>query len=64
MRPGFNVGVDPVDYEKPQSVADETLKFASQFGATDLIIQSYVEGAIRGEEKVGTKRHPCFERKG
>ena len=43
MRPGFNVGVDPVDYEKPQSVADETLKFASQFGATDLIIQSYVE---------------------
>ena len=51
MRPGFNVGVDPVDYEKPQSVADETLKFASQFGATDLIIQSYVEGAVRGEEK-------------
>ena len=42
MRPGFNVGVDPVDYEKPQSVADETLKFASQFGATDLIIQSYL----------------------
>ena len=51
MRPGFNVGVDPVDYEKPQSVADETLKFASQFGATDLIIQSYLEGAVRGEEK-------------
>ena len=51
MRPGFNVGVDPVDYEKPQSVADETLQFAAQFGATDLIIQSYVEGAVRGEEK-------------
>ena len=51
MRPGFNMGVDPVNYEKPQSIVDETLEFASQFGATDLIIQSYLEGAIPGEEK-------------
>ena len=51
MRPGFNVGVDPVNYEKPQSVPDETLQYASQFGATDLIVQSYVEGAGKGEEK-------------
>ena len=51
MRPGFNMGVDPVNYEKPQSIVDETLQFAAQFGATDLIIQSYVEGAIPGEEK-------------
>ena len=51
MRPGFNMGVDPVNYEKPQSIVDETLEFAAQFGATDLIIQSYLEGAIPGEEK-------------
>ncbi|MBM32559.1 MAG: hypothetical protein CL764_06890, partial [Chloroflexi bacterium] len=51
MRPGFNMGVDPVNYEKSQSIVDETLAFAAQFGATDLIIQSYLDGAIRGEEK-------------
>ena len=51
MRPGFNMGVDPVNYEKSQSIVDETLAFAAQFGATDLIIQSYLDGAIPGEEK-------------
>ena len=29
MRPGFNMGVDPVNYEKPQSIVDETLEFAA-----------------------------------
>ncbi len=51
MRPGFNIGVDPVNYEEPQSILDETLKFAAQFGATDLIVQSYKEGAVPGQEK-------------
>ncbi|SVC96680.1 uncharacterized protein METZ01_LOCUS349534, partial [marine metagenome] len=51
MRPGFNMGVDPIKYEKQQSIDDEPLEFAAQFGATDLIIQSYVDGPVPGEQK-------------
>tara|TARA_B110001454_G_C12582678_1_gene376783 strand:- start:304 stop:579 length:276 start_codon:yes stop_codon:yes gene_type:complete len=56
MRPGFNIGVDSGKYEKSQSIVidkslNETLEYATQFGATDLIIQSYLERTVRGEEK-------------
>jgi mannonate dehydratase len=50
MRPGFNMGVDTIEYNS-YGVSDDSLAFAAQFGVKDLIVQSYVDGVVPGETK-------------
>ena len=50
MRPGFNMGVDTIEYNTYR-VNDDNLAFAAQFGVKDLVVQSYVDGVVPGETK-------------
>ena len=51
MRPGFILGVNPIDHEKTLVIDESDFKFAAQLGAPGLIIESYIQGAVPGKER-------------
>ena len=51
MKVGFNMGVNPVDYGQ-SAVDEDDLTFASQMGATHVVLQSYADqGIVPGDER-------------
>lgn len=51
MKIGFNMGVNPVDYDR-SAVDGDDLTFAAQMGATHVVLQSYADqGIVPGDER-------------
>ena len=51
MKIGFNMGVDPIDYQQAK-VDENDLQFAAQMGATHVVLQSYANaGIVPGDER-------------
>lgn len=51
MKIGFNMGVNPVDYDR-SAVDGDDLTFAAQMGATHVVLQLYADqGIVPGDER-------------